>query len=141
MTGETQIPLAWKVRTCFNSDVQETSAGYEQLGRLLVTLHCLPGSGYLIVIPDFGQPTRYPLPFANGFAPAALRSALFNTMMIGGGCEIRLDTPQASLVLGTCLRFGQWRGCTAEQVRISMDLNSREIPVTFPAPGSVERIK
>ena len=92
-----------------------------------------------MVINSF-QSTSHDLPFATSYVPLDVRSALIRALHIGGGCEIRLNTPQAAFAFAVCLGSGKWSGCSADQIRKSLALRSTEIPADFPRAGTVERL-
>jgi hypothetical protein len=141
LNAEESTALKWQVSTCFVSERDERASIYEELGRFLLTLNCLTGSGHITVVCDGSQRTKHVLPFAGGLALPAVRAALFEAMTTGGGCEVRLRILSKTIVFGACLRYGYWDGCSAEQVRASLALNSGEIAVSFPSSGSVQRVK
>ncbi len=132
----------WNGPCCHSSD-GDTSSIHERLGRFLNTVNCLPGTGYLKITVEGAQITGYRLPFPMNFASLSIRKDLLQAMASGGGCEIRLTIPEASgsLLFAVCFRSGRWMGCSAEDVAKELVTHAREIPVGFPAVGSVERLR
>jgi hypothetical protein len=128
----------WPIITCcLHNDAQVEGLPYE-IGRLLNTLNCLPGTGRLTVVIDSLRAVHHTLPFENGYVPATVRAAIHNAMLRGGGCEMRLKTPQANFVFGACLGNGVWSGCSEQQVKETLPLVPEEIAAAFPTAGSIE---
>ena len=141
MIAESQNAYNWPIRSCDVAlALPRTAPLTDELASLLNVLNCLPGIGTLTLVINALQSTRHDLPFATSYVPINVRSGLIRALKIGGGCEIRLQTPQATFVFAVCLGSGKWNGCSAQQVRESLEPPPTEIATDFPKAGTVERL-
>jgi hypothetical protein len=113
----------------------------DAMSGLLNTINCLPGIGTLAIVVNSVRALHQALPFTGGYVPPEVRDALNQAMLLGGGCEIKLRTSQLIQVFGVCLGNGRWSGCSDKQVGRNLAIDTNEIAASFPAAGTVERIR